>query len=135
VYTDFAIGVMPARFTYNGENLIYGGGYVDLASYVPTSGYTKRVLVYYDPSVESLRLSLGDEIVDTDEPLFVEVPAGIIPISHVQLTGTATELRDADLTDARIIFHSPALGDQTILGLFNDLERELTIHAIYGGIL
>lgn len=132
VNDGFILGIQAGRYTYNGNTYSFGGWYIDMSGFVPASGYTVRILLYYDPSTQNVGMEFSDTIADTETPDYVVVPTGVIPCSHVQLTGGMTELREAYITDARVIIHAPVIS-QDVMEMFNDLEKELAMHQVYGG--
>lgn len=134
VYSSLVIGVAEGRFSYNGKNRFFGNTYMDTSNYIPAAGYTCMLLVSINPNNSTVKLTVSDSVLITDAPEYPNVPITHIPSSYVQLTGGMTIIREADIADIRVIMHAPNVNMQEIYALFNDIDREMTIHQYYGDV-
>lgn len=105
--TDMEIDVAPLAYWHEGTRYEFAGGLLDLSVYVPaTPGDSVYVLVYLDPSTNSLAAVAGAEAPAPTEPTR---PIPSIPSAMVLLTeGQTTIATSPDLDDARMFLHEVA---------------------------
>jgi hypothetical protein len=102
-YQDLQISVSALRYFAQGTPVAFKGGVYDLASYQPTSGLARLVLVYLDTGTNTIDFAAGNT--GTDNPLLKlpapTVPGAAIPSAYVRLSGDATALAWQHIFNAR----------------------------------
>ena len=140
--SGMSIDVAPGIYFHDGDLEKFNGQTVNVISHVPsTSGYHKRVLLYLNPSTNSVQVLNQTEVDDGDEAVYDDPPTGTLPIAWVYLQYGDTALTDSDITDARSFLNS-SLGvedfissqDFTSLWLIEDhhMDLEFTRHIVEG---
>lgn len=92
---NLIVTVQPLKYIQGGRPVKWGGGNVNLTSYVPTtSGKTTRVLVYLDEESNSLDVATGSEVTSgaVVEPPYPNVPVNGRPSAYIQLTYSQTAI-------------------------------------------
>lgn len=93
----------PHIYFYEGSRMFFGGKYQTLSSYVPASGYSRRVLIYLNPILNQTEYVAGTAIPTGSMPIpYPTIPEGTYPSAFVTLSGGQTDVTTAtDVEDAR----------------------------------
>ena len=110
--STLSVTIGAGKYMYDGTPGFYVGESYDTTSLVPsTASRTKRVLLYLDPSVNTVGALSGTEVItggaiDPDYPV---VPRGMIPLAYIQLTNGQTSITTAThIEDWRFLFWARA---------------------------
>jgi hypothetical protein len=113
--SGMVISVAAGLYFHDGDLQRFLGQDVTLTSYVPgTSGNHKRVLLYLNPSTNSVQVQDQDEIDDGEEAVYDDPPSGTLPVAWVYLLYGDTALDDVDITDARSFLNSSLSVDDVV---------------------
>lgn len=128
--TGLTVSVKPYTYTLNGARRYFQGVVdLDLSSSVPNIGYSRYVLLYLHPTLNTIVKVDGDEALTGSYVPYPTLPAGRIASSYVLLTGGQTIITQADnIIEGRDLFglgnasgSSPSSG-ATTLGELTDVN-------------
>ena len=130
---DLIVFVNPGIWFADGNIEKFGGQYVDLTSYVPSTNSdplltnVKIVLVYIDTDFNFARVKNQTAVILEDEnPSYDDPPAEDIPVAWVYIEQGDTILTDSDITDARP-FYTSSLSVENIMANSDFLNAQLAI--------
>ena len=105
------VKIAPAIYIYNNEMFKYHGTLeLDLTSLLPTSGYSKRILVYFTPSDASIGYVASAEVAYGLSPAYPLALADTFPVGWVLLHYTTDDLDESNIVDARAFFSFADIG-------------------------
>lgn len=134
-YSAFIVFVNPAKYQRGAGISTFEGEYVDLSSYVPDPGYRARALLSLDPSTNIITVTISVLVVNTEDPVYIDTPAGLIPSGFVLLDGDELALTERDIANARAFIHTPSVTFNQVSLLLADLDKMLSYHIVNGGII
>ena len=107
------ISVVPLRYVYGGQLVRFGGvNNYSIAASQPASGLARWVLVYLNPTTNTIGTTNGDTATDTPVTLPPDPipPNGVFPLGLVRLDSDQTENTEADIEDWRPPFGEAITG-------------------------
>lgn len=98
---SLSVNVSQLRYLYEGTSTVFGGAAIDLTASVPAAGQARLVLVYLDPSTNTLALTNGvvgaigaawalPEPAHTDNA----IDSAVVRLENGQVTIIETDIRD-----------------------------------------
>lgn len=110
--TSLSVNVSQLRYLYEGTSTVFNGAAIDLTASVPAAGQARLVLVYLDPSTNTLALTNG-AVGPIGAAWALPEPAhtdGAIDSAVVRLENGQTVIIETDIRDRRQIINAGALG-------------------------
>ena len=114
VHAGLEIYVSSGHYNYNGTHTTFNTTYLNLAPYLPGAvDEVLRVLIYVDPSDNTLGVTSSAAVDDTFEPDFPDPPEYVFPVAWVKLYGDGRNLSESShVVDAKVFY---SLTDFTVV--------------------
>lgn len=105
---SLAVDVSPYEYEYQGTHKSFPGLHVFMTAYVPSTGDTRKVLIYLNLETNALEIVSGSSVTLPAVPPDPEIPATIHGqiSSRVTLIGDQTNVVQSNIEDARKLFET-----------------------------